>query len=100
MPANLIGLNPGGAYVVTPSDTVALPKETVSVYIGAAGTLTVVMVADYKRELKKLTAINSMPSVLFSGLVAGSTLNIRCSVIKATGTSVTATNVIALVDES
>lgn len=100
MPANLIGLNPGGAYVVTPSDTVALPKEAVSVYIGAAGTLTVIMATDYKKGIRLGTAIGSMPVVLFSGLVAGSTLNIRCSVIKATGTSVTATNVIALTDES
>jgi hypothetical protein len=72
------------AIAVTPSDstdflnTGDVPK---SLYIGGAGTLVVQMVDD--------TA-----TVTFSGLLAGTTLDVRPRRVLATGT--TATNIIAL----
>lgn len=61
---------------ITPSDTVDLAVKTEAVYVGAAGTLTVIM-------------DGSDNKVLFTGLLTGTTLKIKCQRIMATGTSCT-----------
>lgn len=103
MGANLQGLNAGHAYVVTPSDTVLLPMEAVSIYIGTTGgALNVVTDYEWGRinnlmpgssVSAKLAAANK---TLFSALPVGYTLNLRVAAIFSTGT--VATPIIALVD--
>lgn len=68
------------AAVVTPSDSVNLDYFTRAVFVGGAGNLAVVMK-------------NGM-TVVFTGVVAGSVLPIRCARINSTNT--TATNIVAL----
>ncbi len=67
------------AAAVTPSDTVDLTNATTALYIGTAGTLTVIMVGGEQ--------------VSFGNVVAGY-LPIRVSRVLAAGTG--ATNIVAL----
>lgn len=66
------------AAVVTSDVTVIAP--TIALFVGGAGTLTVVMVGGQ--------------TVTFTGVIAGSVLPVRVTAVKATGT--TATNITAL----
>jgi hypothetical protein len=68
------------AAAVTPSDTTDLSTTANRLYVGGAGTLTVV------------TSHGS--TVAFASMAAGSFLDVRVRRVKATGT--TATNLIAL----
>lgn len=66
---------------VTPSDSVVLPFRARALYIGVAGDVTVF-------------AKDGTTAVLFKACTAGTIYPIRCSYVKATGT--TATNIVAL----
>jgi hypothetical protein len=68
------------AAAVTPSDTTDLGFVSRQLFVGGAGNVTAIM-ADGT-------------TVLFTGVLAGAFLPIRCSRVKATGT--TATNMVAL----
>lgn len=65
---------------VTPHDTSELTDITRMIYVGGAGTLTVVTAAG--------------DTLAFGAVTAGSLLPLRVKIIKATGTS--ATNIVAL----
>jgi hypothetical protein len=69
------------AFPVTPSDTTAFSQVASALFVGGAGTVTVIT--------------NLGNTVLFTGVLAGMILPIRCSQVKQTGTS--ATNITALV---
>ncbi len=73
------------AAVVTPSDTVDLPSTTKAIWIGATGNLAVIMADD----------VDTAP-VTFNGVPAGTMLNVQARRVMATGTTVTAGNVVAL----
>jgi hypothetical protein len=68
------------ASVITPHDTNEIAYVTRGVYVGGAGTLTVVM--------------QDGSTCLFSGIPAGTVLPIRVKIIKSTGT--TATLIVAM----
>lgn len=65
---------------VTPSDATALTTYARAIYVGGAGDVAVTTTAG--------------TDLTFSGVAAGMILPVRCSHVKATGT--TATNIIAL----
>lgn len=69
-----------GAIAIVPSDSVEISRATRGIYVGGAGNLSVVFVDD--------------TAVTFSNVSAGTTLPLRVSRVKATGT--TATNIIGL----
>ena len=69
-----------GGVVVTPHDSTNFAYETVGVFVGGAGNVTAVM--------------RDGTVLLFTGVVAGTILPIRCQRINSTGT--TATNMTAL----
>ena len=75
----------GFGWAVTPSDSVAQPMETRSVYIGGDGNLSV--------EMYDPTSSN-LATVTFTGLVAGQVLPIKTKKIRATLT--TATNIVGV----
>lgn len=68
------------AAAVTPSDTLDLADVTQALYVGGAGNVVVIM--------------QGGQTVTFSGVPAGTTLDIRVSRVKATST--TATLILAL----
>jgi hypothetical protein len=68
------------AAAVTPSDSTDLTNVTRAIYVGGAGALTVVM-ADGT-------------TIAFAAVPAGTTIPIRASRVKATGTA--ATSIVAL----
>jgi hypothetical protein len=68
-------------FAVTPHDTNVLSETTRALYVGAAGTLAVVMA--------------SGASVTFSGLASGTVLPVRATKVMATGT--TAADILGLV---
>ena len=72
--------NASSAVAVTPSDTTDLTYVSRWLFVGGAGNVTCIM-ADGT-------------TVLFTGILAGTLLPIRCSRVKATGT--TATLMVAL----
>lgn len=63
------------AEAVTPSDTVDLVVVSRALWIGGAGTITVILL--------------SGATVLFSGIPAGTLLPLRVSRVKSTGTTAT-----------
>lgn len=69
------------AVAVTPSDTVDLATPARSLFVGAAGTLT-------------LDTMGGETSVLFSAVPAGATITLGVKRVRATGT--TCTGIIAL----
>jgi hypothetical protein len=70
----------GGAFAVTPSDTVNFTQGAAALYVGVGGTVVVV------------TAKNQV--VNFVGVGSGSILPVRCQRVNASGT--TATNIVGL----
>ena len=64
---------------VTPSDSAPLPIASKRLWVGGAGSLSLVTVGG--------------TTVVYSGVPAGSYLNVRAAQVNATGT--TATNIIA-----
>jgi len=68
------------AAAVTPSDGTDLATPTRAIFVGGAGTLTVITAGG--------------ETVLFTGVIAGQVLTLQASRIKATGT--TATNIVAM----
>jgi hypothetical protein len=91
----------GDAYTVTTSDTVALPKEADSIFVGAAGNVTVITDNEWNRvnvanpAMTIAQKITAATKVSFNAVVAGTTIPLRCAVVMATGT--TSTSVTALV---
>ena len=69
------------AVAVTPSDSTALADVTRYLYVGGAGTLTVIL-------------RDGSTSVAFGAVTAGSLIPIAVSQVKATGTS--ATSIVAM----
>lgn len=65
------------AVAVTPDDNTDLVSSTRGVYVGGTGDISVIMEA------------GGSP-VLFSGVLAGSILPIRCLRVRSTGTTATA----------
>jgi hypothetical protein len=65
---------PSNSFVITPSDTTELPFVTRSVYVGAAGDITLRLAGDTGSEIIKAVAV-------------GTTLPIRARQIYATGTT-------------
>lgn len=72
------------AVVVTPSDSTNLGYTTRALYVGGAGNVSVEMAGAGGQE----------PTVLFTGVVAGSILPISVTRVNSTGT--TATTIVAL----
>lgn len=64
------------AAAVTPSDTADLPSIAVSLWVGGAGALSVILEGDTS-------------PVLISGIVAGTLLPLRVKRVRATGTTAT-----------
>lgn len=60
-------------FAVTPSDITPLPETTRALYIGSAGSVSVVM--------------QSGATLLFSGLPSGALLPLRVAQVRATGTT-------------
>ncbi len=75
---DLLGPASLGAEVI-PDDTVALPIASKRLWVGGAGNISLVTVGG--------------ATVVYSGVPAGSYLNVRAAQVSATGT--TATNIIA-----
>ena len=67
------------AAAVTPSDSAALPVASKRLWVGGAGNVTVVTVGG--------------STVTYTGVPAGTYLQVRANQVKATGT--TATNIVA-----
>ena len=65
-----------GGFVVSPNDTTVFTEMPRALYVGGAGTLTVVM--------------HDGTTLRFEGVTAGSFLPIRVRQVKSTGTSATA----------
>jgi hypothetical protein len=63
------------AFAITPHDTNELAQDTRAIYVGGAGDVSVIM--------------QDGSSVVFSGCPAGLLLPIRCTMVKATGTTAT-----------
>lgn len=68
-------------FAVTPHDTNLLSETTRALYVGAAGTLAVVLA--------------SGASITFTGVASGTVLPVRANKVMATGTS--ATDILGLV---
>lgn len=77
----------GRAWVVDKSDSVELPTITRAIYVGATGDVTVQLAGN-------LGAADGSHPTLFAAVPAGTTLNIACTFVMATGT--TSTNIVAM----
>lgn len=77
----------GHAWVVDKSDSVPLPAVTRAIYVGVTGDVTVQLAG-------VLGAADGSHPTLFAAVAAGTTLNIACTFVMATGTA--STNVVAL----
>lgn len=86
---NIISLNADDAYILTPSDTVPLPQEAVSLYVKTGGTLVVITAAEYFRKKKRdsTAALSTMTSVDLGTVVAGTVIPLRVGAVKSTGTT-------------
>jgi len=76
--ANTLGAPRHGytnAAAITPSDSADLADVTQAIYVGGAGVLVVIM--------------QGGQTVTFSGIAAGTVLEVRASRVKATGTTAT-----------
>lgn len=69
-------------FTVTPSDATTFARCTQAIYVGGAGNVSVV------------PSGNTLATVTFTAVPAGTTLSVRAVKIKSTGT--TATNIVAL----
>lgn len=69
------------AQAITPSDSNALATTPRALYVGGAGDVSVILIGDAS-------------AVTFSAVPAGTILPLRCSKVRATGT--TATNIVGI----
>lgn len=81
-----------GATAVAPNDGTDLPRACTALFIGGAGTLTVHTMEQQQKALQD--GGYTKVTTLFTGVLAGTVLNLQCSRVLATGT--TCTNIVAL----
>lgn len=69
------------AFAITPNNNDDLPRFTKAIYVGTGGTVVV-------------RAIGSDEDVIFTNMQDGSILDVRCSAVRASGT--TASDIVGL----